>query len=72
MPPLALQVGEWAWGCDGDSWVVLELGTARCAALSLLFAQALLPEDLRPVLSVAPVPGQEVERAAAAGGFLLL
>lgn len=38
----------------------------------LLFAQALLPEDLWPVVSLALVPWEEVERPPAAGGFLLL
>lgn len=34
--------------------------------------QALLPEDPRPVLAVAPVPREEVERPAPARGLLLL
>ncbi|XP_065779996.1 phosphatidylinositol N-acetylglucosaminyltransferase subunit Q isoform X2 [Muntiacus reevesi] len=34
--------------------------------------QALLPEDPRPVLAVAPVPREEVERSAPARGLLLL
>uniref|UniRef100_G1SE00 Phosphatidylinositol glycan anchor biosynthesis class Q n=1 Tax=Oryctolagus cuniculus TaxID=9986 RepID=G1SE00_RABIT len=40
--------------------------------LLCLRGQAVLPQDLRPVLALASVPRQEVERPAAAGGFLLL
>ncbi|XP_010618896.1 phosphatidylinositol N-acetylglucosaminyltransferase subunit Q isoform X3 [Fukomys damarensis] len=40
--------------------------------LLCLRCPAVLPEDLRPVLSLASVPGEEVERAASAGGLLLL
>lgn len=34
--------------------------------------QAVLPEDLWPVLALAPVPGEEVECSPPAGGLLLL
>lgn len=34
--------------------------------------QAVLPEDLWPFLTLAPVPREEVECSAPAGGFLLL
>lgn len=47
-------------------------GTRGFDAQCLLFAQALLPEDLWPVISLALVPWEEVERPPAAGGFLLL
>lgn len=34
--------------------------------------QAVLPEDLWPLLALASLPGKEVECSAPAGGFLFL
>lgn len=62
-------------GCRGVMMAAVlcwSSGTRSSDAQRLLFAQALLPEDLRPVISLALVPWEEMERPPAAGGFLLL
>lgn len=44
----------------------------RCHQLCLCVRQAVLSEDLRPLVSLEALQREEVERPAAAGGLLLL
>lgn len=74
------QVGLCFLGQPSQPWVHIGSGASGelCGVmwgwltLSARVLQAVLPKDLWPVLSLASLPGQEVECSAPAGGLLLL
>lgn len=71
-PSSAVLVSRWALGAVMRAGLCGSSVALSIGAQHLLFSQALLPEDLRPVIALALVPWEEVERPSAAGGFLLL